>query len=90
MIFQAFISILFQAIMGLFSVLPNVPATPQAVVDGGNWIVNTIVSIASVLQVLYTPALLTAIIAVTVALFSFERAYHAIIWVVKKLPLNIH
>lgn len=90
MIVQAIIALYFLAVKTVLDILPDVPATPQPVTDGADWVIDTVASVASVLQVVYTPALLTALIFCILALISFERIYYLILWVLKKIPaLNI-
>lgn len=75
---------LIQTVLG---VLPNVPATPQAVIDGGTWIVNQVAGVVSLLNVIFSSTLMTATIVIVVAMFTFEWIYHTVMWIVRKIPM---
>jgi hypothetical protein len=90
MITITIIKVFMAGVTALFGILPNVPATPTSISSGGDWVINSVAGIASVLQQIYTPVLLTAIIVVVLVLFNFERIYFLVLWVLKKIPaLNI-
>lgn len=90
MITLTIIKVFMAGITGLFSIVPNVPATPTAVEDGADWVITTVAGISSVFQQIYSPALLTALIAMVLVLFNFERVYFLVLWVLKKIPaINI-
>ncbi len=75
----------------ILGILPNVPATPTAVSSGGQWIIDQIAAVTSVLSMVYTDTLLTAIIVVILAMYSFEWIYHSTLWLLRKIPmLNIN
>jgi len=75
---------------GIFYVLPTIPATPQAVVDGGNWVITTIGGVMGILNMLFTPTLMAAVVLIAIGIFNFEWIYHSVMWVLKKIPiLNI-
>jgi hypothetical protein len=71
----------------ILAILPNVAQTPQSIVDGGQWVINTITGVISVLSMIYTPVMLAAIMIVIVGMFTFEWIYHTTMWVVRKIPM---
>ena len=90
MIFDGIISIVFGFIKLVLSPLPAIPETPEVVLEGSEWVVDTIASVAGFLEVLYSAPLLAAITVMLVALLAFDQIYWFVHWLVKKLPfLNI-
>jgi hypothetical protein len=90
MITLTIIKVFMAGITALFSIVPNVPATPEAIVTAAEWVITTIQQIASVFQQIYSPSLLSAIVVMMLVLFNFERIYFLVLWVLKKIPaINI-
>lgn len=90
MITDFMITILTGSVQLILGVLPDVADTPSAIVDGGDWIIDQITSVISVLSMVLTPALLTATIVVAVGMLLFDNIYHGVMWVLRKIPiLNI-
>jgi hypothetical protein len=87
MVFDFIVSIFVGITTTILAVLPSVPATPQGIVDGGQWIIDQVASVISVLNMLFTPALMATIVVVIIAMFSFEGIYHATMWVIRKIPV---
>jgi len=73
------------------SVFPTIPAIDPSIVTAGNWITTTIGSGAAFAQFLYGTTLLTALIGISISIWAFEPIYHAVMWVIHKVPfLNVH
>lgn len=90
MIIEFLLSVLVGFIKLVLGILPNVPATPDAVLNGGNFITSTISSVISVLSMLLTPVLLGACVVIILGMLNFTWIYHSVMWVIRKLPvLNI-
>lgn len=90
MIIDFLISSMLGFIRVVFGILPSVPATPQSVIDGGQWITDQISAVISVLNMVYTPALLAATLIIIVGMFTFEWIYHTAMWIIRKVPfINI-
>jgi hypothetical protein len=87
MVVNFIINTMITFVIAIFSPLPTVPATPQAIIDGGAWVTTTIGEVISVLNMLYTPTLLAACMIVIIAAFNFEMIYHAIMWILRKIPM---
>ncbi len=87
MVVNFIINTMITFIIAIFSPLPTIPATPTAIVDGGTWVTTTIGEVISVLNMLYTPALLAACMIVIIAIFNFEMIYHGIMWILRKIPV---
>ena len=91
MIIAWLLSVVIDVLEATLGILPNVPATPAAIVTGGDWVISTVDSVISVLKMIYGGPLLIAITVVIIGIFTFEWIYHTVLWVIHKLPfLNIH
>lgn len=71
----------------IFGILPNVPAIPTAISDGGTWITDQISSVIGVLNMVYGQTLMAAIMVVVIAMFSFDWVYHTAMWIIRKIPV---
>lgn len=87
MIVDFIINLLATSVKTIFGVLPNVAATPQSIVDGGNWIITTIGDFIAVLNMLFTAPLVAGTIIIAVGIFNFEWIYHTTLWIIKKIPM---
>lgn len=91
MIITNILHILFTWFDTIASGLPTLPAIPSAVSSGGTWIIDTIGGVISILNFIYSPTLLAAIVVIAVALLAFDTVYNVIMWVIRKVPiLNVH
>lgn len=86
MILEVLLSIIFGISVLLFGFLPNVPAMPTEIVTAGEWVINQVIQVGSILRWIYGSTLLSVIITTLVVLFTFEYAYRSILWTVKKIP----
>jgi hypothetical protein len=90
-IFTLIIVGLMELVKLILGVLPNAPATPQSVIDGGSWITSQIASVIGVLNYVFGSTLMAAIMVVVVAMFTWEYIYAGAMWVIRKIPMiNIH
>ena len=87
MIFLLLLIMMFSVIELILGILPNAPATPAAVISGGDWMINTIGGVIAVLNYVFSPALMVAIMVVVTAMFTWEYIYSATMWLVRKLPM---
>lgn len=90
MILLFLLNVFITVIEAIFGILPSVPATPDAIVSGGDWVINSIATVRSVLSLVYGDTLLIAIFVVVIGIFSFDSIYRLVMWVLHKLPvLNV-
>jgi hypothetical protein len=90
MIFNFIIHSMLLMVQSIFSILPTIPATPTAITSGAGWVTDQIVSIISILRMVYGSALLSAIVVILIAILNFEWIYHTSMWIIRKIPvLNI-
>lgn len=87
MIVLFILGVFLSAIQGMLGILPNVPATPQGIIDGGQWTIDQVTAVISVLNMLFTPGLVAAVMIVIIATFNFTWIYHATMWIIKKIPM---
>jgi hypothetical protein len=87
MIINFIVSTLFTCIEAILGILPNVAATPDAIVSGGQWVTDQVANVISVLTMVFTAPLLTACVVCIVGMFSFEWIYHSVMWIIRKIPV---
>jgi len=87
MIVEFLSTLIMGAMIVLFDALPDLPSMPTAISTASEWTIDQIAGVISFLSMLYTPVLLTAIVLVIIALFSFEFLYRQFLWVIKKIPI---
>lgn len=88
MIFEALITAVSGLILGIFSILPDLPDMPTEIVSASSWLVTTISGVTNLLSFLYGHALYVAIVGATISLFLFEHVYHLALWILRKLPIS--
>lgn len=90
MIINFLVNILTSLIKTIFGILPDLPATPTAITDGGQWIIDQIVGVISILTTILTPQLVAAVVIVLIAELTFQNIYHGVMFILRKIPvLNI-
>lgn len=87
MIFMTIINAFFGLLQTVLGVLPNVAPIPVAVSTGGDWALAQVSSVISVLNVVFSPALMSGAVLIIVGLFVWEWVYGSVMWVVRKIPL---
>jgi len=87
MILEFISTLIMGAMIALFDALPDLPAMPSSIATAGDWTIDQIGNVVSMLSMLYTPTLLAAIVVVCLALFGFEFLYRQFLWVLKKIPI---
>jgi len=75
----------------ILGVMPTLPAIPSTISDGGAWVITAISGVVGILNYIYSPTLLAAVVGVIVLLLSFDTIYHTAMWVIRKIPyINVH
>jgi hypothetical protein len=87
MIFTILVIGMLELVKLILGILPDAPATPSAVTSGGSWVTDQVGSVISVLNYVFTPALMTAVMVVVVAMFTWEYIYAAAMWLIRKIPM---
>lgn len=79
------VSFVVDAIFTLLGVLPNLP---NGVIDIMEWFFNLIFGNGLGLVCLFLPIdYIKAMIPILIAVINFEHIYHAIMWVLRKIPM---
>jgi len=79
------VSFIVEAIFSLLGVLPNVP---DGIIDVMEWFFDLIFENGLGLVCLFLPIdYIKAMIPILIAVINFEHIYHAIMWVVRKIPM---
>lgn len=73
-------------LLSIINALPTIPAMPTAISDSGDWAVAQIITVTSLLQLIFSEPLLTACVVIVAVFYAFEPAYHLILWVLRKIP----
>jgi hypothetical protein len=87
MITNTIIHVVMSAVSALLSILPTLPAMDSGVVSAGSWVTTQVGAVIAVLNWIFTPSLMAAIVVIIVALFNFEWVYHSVMWIVHKIPI---
>ena len=90
MIVDAIFNTIATLITTVFGVLPSLPPVPQPLLDGANWLTQTIAQVSGVLAYIYGGFMYYFIFALLIALITFEQIYHFTMWIIKKLPIGVN
>lgn len=74
-------------IVAVFLVMPDLPATPQVLVDSTDLLVNVLSQIVGIYKYIMSPALALVSITIIIAIFAFEPIYKVSLWILRKLPV---
>lgn len=69
-----------------FAMMPDLPPLDPTISALSDQMIGLISQGVNVLVYLLTPTLYFAVIATIIALFAFEHVYHAVLWVLRKIP----
>jgi len=89
MIIEFLLSVVAGFVKLVLGILPNIPAMPAWIDDSLDTVLNTVAQGVSILSYLYTPQIFIFILSTALVVLNFEQAYHAIMWVVRKLPIGV-
>lgn len=77
-------------ILLIVNLLPELPSMPTAITEPTTSFLSVVGKGLGFVQYLYGAELFIALIVVAVAIMQFERIYHFVLFIVKKIPiLNI-
>lgn len=74
------------AVQGIISVFPTLPAIDPSIATAGAWLTTTLGQGAAFAQEVYGATLLSVIVGILIAVWAFEPIYHAVMWVLRKIP----
>lgn len=70
----------------LISILPAIPAAPDSFVQGGEWIIDSLSSIISLIKFFFVDGFVAAASAALVAIIFFKQGYQLTMWILRKIP----
>lgn len=74
-------------IISVFILMPDLPATPQILIDSTNLLVSLISNFVGLYKYMMTPALALVSIVLSIAILSFEPIYKVSMWILRKIPV---
>lgn len=86
MLLEALLNFVYWMFSFQFSIMPNVPPLPQAIIDSLNGYLDIMLSGVGVVRYLISDTLFNAIIIVGIAILIFDYAYSILLWVIRKIP----
>ena len=74
-------------ILAIFLVMPDLPATPQVMIDSTDLLVNILSQFVGVYKYIMSPSLAFISVTMIIAIFAFEPIYKIALWVLRKIPV---
>lgn len=74
-------------ILAIFLVMPDLPATPQVLIDSTDLLVNILSQFVGVYKYIMSPSLAFISVTMIIAIFAFEPIYKIALWVLCKIPV---
>lgn len=74
-------------ILAIFLVMPDLPATPQPLIDSTDLLVNILSQFVGVYKYIMSPSLAFISVTMIIAIFAFEPIYKIALWVLRKIPV---
>ena len=71
----------------VLALFPDLPATPQVIVDIANFLLTFLTSAFGFIMHIYTPVLAAVVVSLTLALMFFNQGYVVVVWILKRLHL---
>jgi len=88
MVIQFLLDMIVALFVGIFNLIPALPAMPTEITGAGTWIVDQFEAVNGVIRMFYGDLMFTAVITCVVLLWQFENVYHLTMWVIRKLPIS--
>jgi len=86
MIVKYLLDAIYTLLTSVFGVLPSLPATPTEVQNIGETATVFIAYPVRVLAYIYGWDLFWIVVGLAILLWQFRRAYHVIMWILRKIP----
>ncbi len=74
-------------ILAIFLVMPDLPATPQVLIDSTDLLVNILSQFVGVYKYIMSTSLAFISVTMIIAIFAFEPIYKIALWVLRKIPV---
>ena len=89
MILELIITAITAVLKLVFGLLPNIPQLPNGLMTSLNNVFNIIFDNVGLLGIFVRINTIKTLVPLVVVVVNFDRIYHFIMWVIKKLPLSI-
>lgn len=90
MIIEA-IFILLKGVILLFTIPFNIlPKTPQVLIDSIDYYLDLVFSNLDFISFFVNVGTLKSVAIVAIIIWTLDKSYHLLLWIIKKLPLSIN
>ncbi len=90
MIIEAIFTLL-RGVIFLFTIPFNIlPKTPQALITAIDYYLDLVFSNLDFISFFVNVGTLKAVALVAVVIWSLDKSYHLLLWIIRKLPLSIN
>lgn len=89
MVIQAIIDLILGVIMGLFSLLPDLPNVGQEALQSIYEFFDVILSYLMLLGIFIRPSTINMIVPLLIIVINFEHIWEFIMFIIHKLPFSI-
>lgn len=82
---------LLKVIILLFTLPFNIlPKTPQLLIDSMDYYLDLVFSNLDFISFFVNVGTLKTVAIIAIAIWSLDKSYHLLLWIIKKLPLSIN
>ena len=74
-------------LIAVFTVMPDLPPTPEVLISIQNGFNDILLVAIQFIRYFLSPQLTFVMIVVVAAVFASEPIYHAIMWILRKIPV---
>lgn len=89
MIVELLLNFLKGSVEFIFGLLPSLPQMPTEISSFGNYLIGIVASFSQLAVYIYGSTLFLAIVTLSVALIGFDQVYNLVMYIARKLPINI-
>lgn len=90
MILETIFNLVLTLLKTVFAILPNVPQFPATIMNSLNTVFDTIFNNLDLLGLFVRIETIKTLVPLLIIAINFEHIYHFAMWIIHKLPLNIH
>ena len=76
-------------VMVVLGVLPDLPDMPSTIESAAQNVTGWFQKTHDILEIYLGQSFMTAALVIVIGLFTFEYIYHAVMWIIKKLPIGV-
>lgn len=86
MIIKAVLDVVVNLLMGLFSIMPNIPPLPEEFSDVFAWFIDTVNSVIGFINAIFPLQLALGLITFVIAVKQFKWVKGLLMWFIRKIP----